>query len=98
MTKGTDIRELALGVLLEVSAGQEYSHIALRNVLDKYQYLEKQERAFLTRLVEGTLERRIELDYIIDQFSLDWVMLMISINLHSPLLWADSCQFSSPLT
>ena len=69
MTKGTDIRELALGVLLEVSAGQEYSHIALRNVLDKYQYLEKQERAFLTRLVEGTLERRIELDYIIDQFS-----------------------------
>ncbi len=69
MTKGTDIRELALGILLEVSAGQEYSHIALRNVLDKYQYLEKQERAFLTRLVEGTLERRIELDYIIDQFS-----------------------------
>ena len=69
MTKGTDIRELALGVLLEISAGQEYSHIALRNVLDKYQYLEKQERAFLTRLVEGTLERRIELDYIIDQFS-----------------------------
>ena len=69
MTKGTDIRELALGILLEVSAGGEYSHIALRNVLDKYQYLEKQERAFLTRLVEGTLERRIELDYIIDQFS-----------------------------
>ena len=56
-------------ILLEVSAGEEYSHIALRNVLDKYQYLEKQERAFLTRLVEGTLERRIELDYIIDQFS-----------------------------
>ena len=50
MTKGTDIRELALGILLEVSAGEEYSHIALRNVLDKYQYLEKQERAFLTRL------------------------------------------------
>ena len=69
MTKGMDMRELDLGVLLEVSAGEEYSHIALRNVLDKYQYLEKQERAFLTRLVEGTLERRIELDYIIDQFS-----------------------------
>ena len=69
MTKGMDMRELALGVLLEVSTGEEYSHIALRNVLDKYQYLEKQERAFLTRLVEGTLERRIELDYIIDQFS-----------------------------
>ena len=55
MTKGTDVRELALGVLLEVEGGAEYSHIALRNVLEKYQYLEKQERAFLTRLVEGTL-------------------------------------------
>ena len=51
MTKGTDIRELALGILLEVSEGSEYSHIALRNVLEKYQYLEKQERSFLTRLV-----------------------------------------------
>ena len=69
MTKGTDVRELALGVLLEVSGGMEYSHVALRNVLEKYQYLEKQERAFLTRLVEGTLERRIWLDYVIDQFS-----------------------------
>ena len=69
MTKGTNIRGLALGVLLEVSGGMEYSHVALRNVLEKYQYLEKQERAFLTRLVEGTLERRIWLDYVIDQFS-----------------------------
>ena len=69
MTKGTDVRELALGVLLEVEGGAEYSHIALRNVLEKYQYLEKQERAFLTRLVEGTLERRIWLDYVIDQIS-----------------------------
>lgn len=69
MTKGTDIRELALGVLLEIEAGDEYSHIALRNVLEKYQYLEKQERSFLTRLVEGTLERKIWIDYVIDQFS-----------------------------
>ncbi len=69
MTKGTDVRELALGVLLEISGGMEYSHVALRNVLEKYQYLEKQERSFLTRLVEGTLERRIWLDYVIDQFS-----------------------------
>ena len=69
MTKGTDVRELALGILLEVSGGVEYSHVALRNVLEYFQYLEKQERSFLTRLVEGTLERRIWLDYVIDQFS-----------------------------
>ena len=35
----------------------------------KYQYLNKQERSFITRLVQGTVERQIELDYIIDTFS-----------------------------
>lgn len=31
--------------------------------------MEKYERAFLTRLVEGTIQYMIELDYVIDQFS-----------------------------
>lgn len=62
-------RELVLGILLEVTRDGEYSHIALRNVLNKYQYLDKKERAFITRVTEGTLERMIELDYIINQFS-----------------------------
>lgn len=68
MTKQISERELALAILLEIEKGEK-SHIALRQVLEKYQYLDKQERAFLTRLTEGTTERRIELDYIIDQFS-----------------------------
>lgn len=62
-------RELILGILLEVTRDGEYSHIALRNVLNKYQYLDKKDRAFITRVTEGTLERMIELDYIINQFS-----------------------------
>lgn len=62
-------RELVLGILLEVTRDGEYSHIALRNVLNKYQYLDKKERAFITRVTEGTLERMIEIDYIINQFS-----------------------------
>lgn len=69
MTKKADSRELALGILMEVTQGKEYSHIALRNVLEKYQYLEKQERAFLTRVTEGTLEWMLQLDYILNQFS-----------------------------
>lgn len=69
MTKTADSRELILGILLEVTRQEEYSHIAIRSVLEKYQYLEKQERAFITRVTEGTLERMIELDYIINQFS-----------------------------
>ena len=69
MTEGPNGRELALGILMEVTGQEEYSHIALRNVLEKYRYLSKQERAFLTRLTEGTLEWMLHLDYIINQFS-----------------------------
>lgn len=69
MAKAVSERELVLGVLLEVTRDGVYSHIALRNVLTKYQYLDKKERAFITRVVEGTLEHMIEIDYIINQFS-----------------------------
>jgi 16S rRNA (cytosine967-C5)-methyltransferase len=46
-----------------------YSHMIVRDVLNKYNYLSGQEKAFIKRLYEGTLERRIELDYVIDQYS-----------------------------
>ena len=67
--KKVNVRGLALEVLLEVTEQKEYSHLALRGALEKYQYLEKQDRAFLTRLAEGTVERLLELDYIINRFS-----------------------------
>lgn len=41
MAKMTDDRELILGVLLEITRDGVYSHIAIRNVLEKYQYLDK---------------------------------------------------------
>lgn len=62
-------RELVLEILLTVDRDGEYSHTALRNVLGNYQYLDKSERAFITRVTEGTLEHMIEIDYIINQFS-----------------------------
>ena len=62
-------RDLVLSMLKEIYAGKEFSHILLRNVLDKHDYLEANEKAFIKRLTEGTLERTIELDYIINQFS-----------------------------
>ena len=68
-TDGVNIRELVLGILLAVTKEEEYSHIALSAVLEKYQYLTKQERGFITRVTEGTLENMLELDYIINQFS-----------------------------
>ena len=69
MTDKTDTREIVLDILLAVTRDGEYSHIALKNTLDKYQYLEKRERAFLTKVVEGTLEYQIRIDYIINTFS-----------------------------
>lgn len=69
MAAAVNEREIALETLLLITRDNEYSHVALKSVLDKYQYLEKRERAFITRVVEGTLERMIEIDYIIDQFS-----------------------------
>ena len=69
MTDAVNVRELALGILVEVLEKQCYSHQVLRAVLQKHQYLSKQERAFLTRLTEGTIQRMMELDYILNQFS-----------------------------
>ena len=69
MTDTVNTRELILGILLEVTKEGNYSHLVIRSVLEKYQYLEKQERAFITRVSEGTLQYMIELDYIINQFS-----------------------------
>ena len=69
MTNGVSVRELVLDILIEVNEKEQYSHLVLRDVLNKYQYLEKQERAFLTRLTEGTIEHMLEMDFIINSFS-----------------------------
>lgn len=69
MTNGIGTRELILNILLAVNKEGEYSHIVIRNTLDKYQYLPKQDRAFITRVCEGTIEYMLQLDYIIQQFS-----------------------------
>ena len=79
MTNSTNTRELALDMLLAIDRDGQYSHLVLRDVLDKYQYLSKQERAFLTRLTEGTVERMLTLDYVIDQFSKTKVKKMKSL-------------------
>ena len=69
MTNGINTRELILEILLEIEEEGRHSHIAIRNALSKYQFLPRQERAFITRVCEGTLEYRILIDYIIDSYS-----------------------------
>lgn len=62
-------REIALDVLTEVLENGAFVHIALSRALFKYQYLEKQERAFITRLVDGTVERLLPIDEAINACS-----------------------------
>lgn len=69
MTRSIDERELALDILMEILEKDGYSHVVLNQALSKYQYLEKSERAFISRVTEGTLEYLIQIDYIIDQYS-----------------------------
>lgn len=67
--KSRNTRAIVLDMLMEISAGKSFSHIVIKNVLDKYNYMDAKEKAFIKRLTEGTLERQIQLDYIIDSFS-----------------------------
>ena len=69
MTNSLNLREMALEILLEVEKNGAYPNVLLKQTLDKYLYMEKQERAFLTRLVEGTVERKLTLEYFINSVS-----------------------------
>ena len=63
-----NIRALALELLIDIMEHSAYCDRALHHAFEKYP-LERQERSFLMRLVEGTVERCIELDYRIDCFA-----------------------------
>lgn len=69
MTKRADSREIALDVLLEILEKGSLSHLVLKQALDKYQYLDKPDRAFISRVTEGTIEYRMTIDAILDQCS-----------------------------
>ena len=62
-------REVVLDILLELSGENEYSNILITAVLEKYDYLDGREKAFIKRVSEGTIERRIQIDYVLGQFS-----------------------------
>lgn len=63
-----NLRNLVLSMLIEVEQGEK-SHIVIKKYLDQYAFLDKQQRAFITALFKGSLERKIEMEYIINQFS-----------------------------
>ena len=69
MTNQVNSREIVLDMLMEIIEGEKYSHKVLQTTLQKYQYLDKVERAFISRLCTGTVKRYITLDYMINGFA-----------------------------
>ena len=65
----TDTREIIVEILLDLEKGQDFSHKLIKAVLDKYDYLDPRDKAFIKRVTEGTIERQLELDYYLNQFS-----------------------------
>ena len=61
-------REIVLDMFLLLRAGTP-SHIVLKDTLDNYMYLDKPLRGFITRLYEGTIEKRIYIEFVINSFS-----------------------------
>lgn len=73
-------REIALDIVMEITVEGNFSHQVLKRKLGDFQHLEKQDRAFITRLCEGTIERLITLDYIINQYT------KVKVNKMKPLI------------
>lgn len=69
MTNIANEREIILDNLIDINEGGKFSHLVLRERLSEFQDLDKQKRSFISRVTQGTLERQIELDYIINQVS-----------------------------
>ena len=69
MVNTVNTRELVLDMLLAIEKGEGFSHKLLKDTLDKYDYLDRKDKAFMKRMVEGTLERQMYLDFIINAYS-----------------------------
>ena len=65
--KRTDEREAVLEILAKIREDGTYSHIAVKDVLDRCERegMDRRQRAFVKRLAEGVTERRIELDDVV---------------------------------
>ncbi|MBR6171924.1 MAG: 16S rRNA (cytosine(967)-C(5))-methyltransferase RsmB [Eubacterium sp.] len=64
-----DPRDAAMEILLDMDRTGRITSGALQDGLRKLQFTEKENRAFITRLVEGTTEYRLQLDAVIDQYA-----------------------------
>lgn len=69
LDKNINEREMVVDMLLELYKSKCHSHILLKDVLDKYNYIDESVKAWIKKVFEGVLEREITLDYIINRYS-----------------------------
>lgn len=69
MVNTVNTRELVLDILIAIEKEEDFSHKLLKGTLDKYDYLERKDKAFIKRMVEGSLEQQLYLDFIINNYS-----------------------------
>ena len=62
-------REIVLDCLVEINEKGALSHLVLSDVLEKYDYLPQEKKAFIKRVTEGTTEKLLIIDEVIDRFS-----------------------------
>ncbi|MBP3239772.1 MAG: methyltransferase domain-containing protein [Oribacterium sp.] len=62
-------RSIAVHSLVKILEEKQFSHLILREQLHQYTNLTERDRAFITRLVDGTIEYTIQLDFILNKFS-----------------------------
>ncbi|MCI5821997.1 MAG: 16S rRNA (cytosine(967)-C(5))-methyltransferase RsmB [Lachnospiraceae bacterium] len=63
-----NLREIIIDILDEILEQDGYLHLVLNQALDKYQYLSKQQRAFISRVSRGCVEQLIQIDAVLGQF------------------------------
>ena len=69
MAKVSENRKLVYEILLELERSEQKADVLLHAVLDKYDYLEQRDKAFIKRLTEGCIERKQTLDYVISRYA-----------------------------
>ena len=65
----TGEREIILDSLIEILENGQYSHLIEKAVLDKYDYLKNNQKAFIKKVTEGTVENLIFIDKVIDSYA-----------------------------
>lgn len=80
MTKEPGLRLISLEALMQITEKKQHSHKVLNMVNEKYAYLKKEDRAFISRLVHGSLEYLLQIDYVINLYS------KVPVNKQKPLI------------